>query len=422
MQAIGLNEFGGPEVLEVVEVADPEPGPGELRIRVHAVGVNPTDLIFRAGARAAQLTGRPGPYIPGVDAAGVVDKVGPESDGRLAVGDRVVAFVVPMGLHGGSYAQQIVVPEVSVVPAPRHASFPEAATLLLNATAARLSLDALALEPGETVVIVGGVGAVGGYAIQLAKADGLSVVTDASPADKDLVASFGADTVIERGADLAVRLRDQLPGGAPGLIDGAALDAAILPAVADRGDLVTLKGWAGPAERGIVIHPIVSFDSATDTALFDRLRELADDGILTLRVADVLPAARAGEAHRRLAAGGVRGMNSTVEMWAGATINPLAVYADDFRLIAMDQRNAGRSAGPLEIEDPWGAYARDQLALLDHLGVDRFHVMGACIGGSFALKLVEEAPTGRRRRPRATGRDQRRQRHPLRDDVENLGC
>jgi pimeloyl-ACP methyl ester carboxylesterase len=85
-------------------------------------------------------------------------------------------------------------------------------------------------------------------------------------------------------------------------------------------------------------------------------------------------------------------MNSTVEMWANATINPLVLYQDTFRMIAMDQRNAGRSHGPLDFSDPWGAYARDQLALLDHLGIDRFHVMGCCIGGSFALKLIEQAP------------------------------
>lgn len=307
MQAIGLSEFGGPEVLEVVDLPEPAPGPGELRIRVHAVGVNPTDVTFRAGGRAAQLSARSKPYIPGVDAAGVVDKVGPGSDGRLVSGDRVVAFVVPMGPHGGSYAQQIVVPEASAVPAPRRATFAEAATLLLNASTARLSLDALALQPGQTVVVVGGAGAVGGYALQLGKADGLVVLTDASGADKDLVVSLGADTVIDRDSNLALRIRNHLPEGAPGLIDGAALDAAILPAVADRGSLVTLKGWRGPSERDIVIHPISSFDFSTDTALFDRLRHQVDDGILALRVADVLPAARASEAHSRLAAGGVRG-------------------------------------------------------------------------------------------------------------------
>lgn len=85
-------------------------------------------------------------------------------------------------------------------------------------------------------------------------------------------------------------------------------------------------------------------------------------------------------------------MNSAIELWSGATINPLEAYSEDFRLIAMDQRNAGRSAGPLEVDDPWGAYARDQLALLDHLGVRSFHVMGACIGCSFALKLIDQAP------------------------------
>jgi pimeloyl-ACP methyl ester carboxylesterase len=85
-------------------------------------------------------------------------------------------------------------------------------------------------------------------------------------------------------------------------------------------------------------------------------------------------------------------MNSAIELWSGAAINPLEVYGEDFRLIAMDQRNAGRSTGPLEVGDPWGAYARDQLGLLDHLGVHSFHVMGACIGCSFALKLIEQAP------------------------------
>jgi NADPH:quinone reductase-like Zn-dependent oxidoreductase len=148
---------------------------------------------------------------------------------------------------------------------------------------------------------------VGGYAIQLAKADGLTVLTDAAPPDEALVRGLGADIVVERGDNIAVAIRGQLPSGVPGLIDGTALDARALPAVADGGGLVTLRGWTGPSERGIVIHPISSFGSATDTALFDWLRSQAEEGILTLRVADVLPAKEAAEAHRRLAAGGVRG-------------------------------------------------------------------------------------------------------------------
>jgi pimeloyl-ACP methyl ester carboxylesterase len=86
------------------------------------------------------------------------------------------------------------------------------------------------------------------------------------------------------------------------------------------------------------------------------------------------------------------GMRSTVAMWEHAAINPLTAYDGQFRMIAMDQRNAGRSAGPLEMDDPWGAYAADQLAVMDHLGIDRFLAFGCCIGGPFILKLIELAP------------------------------
>lgn len=307
MKAIGIKAFGGPEVLQVVDLPEPEPGPSEVRIRVHAVAVNPTDLTFRAGGRAEQLADRPPPYVPGVDLAGVVDRLGAGIGDRLAVGERVVAFVVPFGPHGGSYAEQVVVPAASVVAAPAGASFPEASTLLLNATTARLALDALALDAGQTVAVLGGAGAVGGYAIQLAKTDGLTVVTDASSSDEETVRAFGADIILERGNDVVAAIRGAIPDGVPGLVDTVALDAGVLPAVADGGAVATLRGWSGPAERGIVAHPVGSYAAASDTALLDGLRAQAEAGVLTLRVADVLPAAQAAEAHRRLAAGGVRG-------------------------------------------------------------------------------------------------------------------
>jgi pimeloyl-ACP methyl ester carboxylesterase len=86
------------------------------------------------------------------------------------------------------------------------------------------------------------------------------------------------------------------------------------------------------------------------------------------------------------------GMRSSVPLWEVAAINPLTAYAGQYQMIAMDQRNAGRSAGPLETGDPWGAYAADQLAVMDHLGIGRFLVFGCCIGGPFILKLLELAP------------------------------
>ena len=192
MKAIGLTEFGGPEVLKVVDLPDPQPAPGEVRIRVHAAAVNPADITFRTGGRAAQLAEWSAPYIPGMDVAGIVDKLGEGTDGRLAVGDSVIAYVNPIGPHGGAYAEKVVVEEASVVHAPSGASFAEAATLLLNATTARLSLDALDLPSGSTVAVIGGAGAVGGYAIQLAKADGLAVLAVAASSDAALVRGLGA--------------------------------------------------------------------------------------------------------------------------------------------------------------------------------------------------------------------------------------
>jgi pimeloyl-ACP methyl ester carboxylesterase len=86
------------------------------------------------------------------------------------------------------------------------------------------------------------------------------------------------------------------------------------------------------------------------------------------------------------------GLNSTVEMWSRAAVDPVAAFAGEFRLITMDQRNAGQSSGPLAVDDPWGSFIADQLAVVDHLGIDKFLVMGCCIGCSYALKLIETAP------------------------------
>lgn len=308
MKAIGVTTFGGPEALHVVELPEPHAGPGEVRIRVHAASVNPTDLLFRAGSQAAQLSERPGPYIPGMDAAGVIDELGPGTDNRLQIGDRVVAFVIPTDPHGGAYAEFIIVPAASVVLAPAGVDFPAASTLLLNALTARLALDVLALHAGQTVAVTGAAGAFGGYVVQLAKADGLTVIADASRPDQALVHALGADYVLDRGESFAERVRSLLPQGVPGLADGAVLNHLALPAIADGGTMAVIRfGWDGPSERRISLHKILSTSSATNTTLFTRLVQQVEQGILTLRVADVLPANQASEAHRRLEAGGVRG-------------------------------------------------------------------------------------------------------------------
>ena len=308
MKAVVIEAFGGPEVLKVVERAEPQPGAGEVRIRVHAATVNPTDVLLRSG-EIAQLVPKlpPLPYIPGMDAAGVIDAVGPNGDGRLKVGDRVVAIVSPFGPHKGAYAGQIVAPAASVVPAPAGFDLAAASTLLMNALTVRLALDALGLRAGQTLAVTGAAGAVGGYAIQLAKADGLRVIADASASDHALVRSLGADVIAARGEDFAREIRAVAADGVDAVIDGAMLHERILPAIKDGGGIATVRGWSGPTERGIVAHPVFVTTGLTDTARLDRLRQQAEDGVLTLRVARVFPAAEAAEAHRVLEAGGLRG-------------------------------------------------------------------------------------------------------------------
>jgi NADPH:quinone reductase-like Zn-dependent oxidoreductase len=215
--------------------------------------------------------------------------------------------VRPYGPRGGAYADLAVAPLDSVVPIHDGADFPAASTLLMNALTARLGLDLLAVPAGGTIAVTGAAGAFGGYAIQLAKADGLRVLADAAPKDRELVGTLGADEVVPRGADVTRRFRELVPDGVDALLDGAVLDARALPAIRDGGGLSTIRGWDGPTERGIRIHPTWVNDIVTDHTRIQRLRDQASKGVLTLRVADVLPAEQAERAHRRLAEGGVRG-------------------------------------------------------------------------------------------------------------------
>src|SRR3989441_9403108 len=250
MKAIGVMTFGGPEVLHVVELPEPHAGAGEVRIRVHAASVNLTDTLFRAGSQAARLSGRPAPYVPGMDVAGVIDELGADADNRLKGGDRGVALITPAGPHGGAYAEYVVVPAASVVLAPAGVDFPAASTLLLNGLTARLALDALALDAGQTMAVTGAAGAFGGYVIQLAKADGLTVIADASHSDQTLVRSLGADYVLDRGDTFAERVRSIVPEGVPGLADGARLNHLALPAIADGGAMALLEHTVMDANAG----------------------------------------------------------------------------------------------------------------------------------------------------------------------------
>jgi NADPH:quinone reductase-like Zn-dependent oxidoreductase len=294
-------------VLELVDLP-PEPlGDDEVRISVKAAAISPTDTLRRAGRRSD--TGHPedGVEVPGMDVAGVVTEVGDGVATGVTVADKVIGVVRPSGTHGG-YREDIVLPGRSVVKAPAGASHAEASTLAMNGLTATAALDVLDLKTGQVLAVTGAAGAFGGYVVQLAKVAGLTVIADASEADEDLVSSLGADVVVRRGPEFAERVRKHFPDGVDGLADGAVMNEVALPAVRDGGVVATVRGrYTGDGQRGLRVTPVSVGRYAEEWEKLDRLRELADAGRLTLRVADTYPAERAAEAHRRFEGGGVRG-------------------------------------------------------------------------------------------------------------------
>lgn len=305
-RAVGVTTFGGPEALQVVELPAVEAGPGEVRIRVHAAAVSPTDTHVRSGGRKAMLEKDPPPYVPGMDAAGVVDQIGPDTDTDLAVGDRVITMLMPYGSQG-AYREQLVVPAAGVARAPEGSTHVEASTLPMNGLTARLGLDLLDLQPGATLAVTGAAGAYGGYTVELARADGLFVIADAAPADVDLVRSLGADIVVPRGDDVAEHILAAAPGGVDALADGSVQNEAVVPAVRDGGGFATVRGWKGNAARDITFHAVWVNAYEHDTARLDALARQVEAGLVQLRVAGAFPAEQAHETHRRLEAGGARG-------------------------------------------------------------------------------------------------------------------
>ena len=306
MRAIGVLVHGGPEVLEVIDLPEIHAGLGQVRLRVHAATINPTDVMTRNGSRAEQQKIDPPPYVPGMDVAGIVDEVGEGVATGIKIGDAVMGMVVTKGSHGG-YREQTVLDARSVVLAPAGTTHVAAATLPMNGLTARRSLDLLGLSPGQTLAVTGAAGCYGGYVIQLAKVDGLTVIADASKADEELVASLGPDIIVRRGDDVAARIRERFPDGVDGLADGAVLTARAIPAVRDGGAFTSVRGLKGDGQRGIEFTTTFVRDYEGEFEKLDNLRQLADSGAITLRVAETYAPEQAPEAHRRLEAGGTRG-------------------------------------------------------------------------------------------------------------------
>src|ERR1044071_6615254 len=192
MKAVVLHEYGGPELLKYEDAPRPEPKDNEGLVRVIACGVNPADPLVISG-RLAKEFGTHLPLIPGYDVAGVIEKIGAKVT-KLRVGDAVYGYA----LFGGGWAEYAVLAENEAALKPKSASFVDAAAVPLAAlTAWQALLDVAKLSAGQTVLIHGGSGGVGSFAIQIAKARGARVIATASTANQDLLKQLGADVAID---------------------------------------------------------------------------------------------------------------------------------------------------------------------------------------------------------------------------------
>lgn len=309
MKVIGLTAHGDPGVLRPLQLPEPHAGAGQVRVRVRAAGVNPTDAMLRTGLLGGQLCDAEHPLVPGMDISGTIDEVGPGVDPAygLVSGQDVIGLVRNDGSHGG-YSEYVVLPAASVDRKPAAASFPEAASFLMNALTAAVTLDAFGLAKGQTLVVTGAAGAYGGHVVQLAAEEGIRVIAVSAGRDEALLRSFGAADFIQRGKDTAARVLDLVPGGADAVADGALLLDRIVPAIRDGGQVSAVRSRSVPVPgRGIRVRRINVGSHVTDRETITRLRRQAEAGVLVMRVAQVFPADDAADAHRMLDAGGVRG-------------------------------------------------------------------------------------------------------------------
>jgi NADPH:quinone reductase-like Zn-dependent oxidoreductase len=291
MLAAVVTEFGGPEAVTIADIAVPEPGPRQVRIKVAAAALNPVDAGMRSGVFGF---GDAGPRIGlGWDVAGTVDATG--ADAVWSLGEEVVALhhgvVKPMGTH----AEYVVVDTDAVAKAPATVDAVHASTLPLNALAAVQALDLLELAPGQSLLVTGAAGALGAYAIQLAARRRIEVTGLAREGDEEFVRSLGAAGFTTTGAR----------AGFDAVLDAAVRGPQALECVRDGGAYAGVIPNAEPApERGVRTAAV---SVSPDGAQLAELVRLVDEGVLTLRVAETYGLADAAKAHARLGGGGVRG-------------------------------------------------------------------------------------------------------------------
>jgi NADPH:quinone reductase-like Zn-dependent oxidoreductase len=301
MKAIVIHQFGGPEVLKYEDASRPEPKDDEVLIRVMAAGVNPVDAAIRAGrfTRGSDTL----PMIPGMDVAGVVEKTGSKID-KFKAGDPVYAYL--SFREQGGYAEFAIAKQNEMSIKPKSLSFEEAAAVPLAATTAWQALvDTAKIDKGQTVLIHGGSGGVGSFAIQIAKALGARVIATASTPNQDLLKQLGVDQPI----DYTTTKFEDVVKNVDVVLDAVRGDtlARSYGVVKKGGIIVSITGQPDPVEcekRGIrgsslMAHP--------DAKVLEALTKLIEAKKIKPIVSQVLPLVEAAKAHQQIETRHTRG-------------------------------------------------------------------------------------------------------------------
>jgi NADPH:quinone reductase-like Zn-dependent oxidoreductase len=301
MKAVVIHEYGGTEVLKYEDVSRPEPQMDQIRARIVAAGVNPVDGMIRSGMFANEK--RAFPIILGGDIAGVVEKVGGKIT-KFKVGDPIFAYVSLD--NSGGYAQYALVTEREAAPKPRSLTFVEAAAVPIVAlTAWQALIDTAKLKSGQTVLIHGGSGGVGSFAIQIAKARGAKVMATASTANQDFLKQLGADVAI----DYTKQKFEDIAKDVDIVLDSIGKDtlARSYGVVKKGGIIVSLV--ARPNQTELEKHGIrgeaLSVDPNSDE--LTEIGKLIDDEKIKVIVSQTFPLSEAIKAQQQVATGHTRG-------------------------------------------------------------------------------------------------------------------
>ena len=302
MKAVVIHEYGGPEVLKYEDVPQPEPKQDQLRIHVIAAGVNPVDGMIRSGMFDKEGR-RAFPVILGGDISGVVERVGSNIT-KFKSGDPVFAYVSLD--NSGGYAQYAVVTEREAAPKPKSLTYVEAAAVPIVAlTAWQALIDTAKLKAGQTVLIHGGSGGVGSFAIQIAKAHGAKVIATASAANQELLKQLGADVAI----DYTKQNFENVAKDVDVVLDSIGKDtlARSYGVVKKGGIIVSLVARPDPAEleKHGIRGEALSVDPNSDE--LSEIGKLIDEKKINVIVSQTFPLSEARKAQEQVATGHTRG-------------------------------------------------------------------------------------------------------------------